>query len=64
MVRALEVSQPLVAPVGGQGVLDQVVRADGEERDLGGDIPGPDRGRWGLDHHPDLDLPERLPLVL
>src|SRR3712207_8952591 len=39
-------------------------RSDREEGDLGGDVLGPDRGRGGLDHDPDLDLPDLFALVL
>ena len=56
MVRVLEPSQPLVAPVRGQGVLDEIVRPYGEEGRLLGELRGAECGRRSLDHHSRLDL--------
>ena len=56
VVSVLEPSQPLVAPVRGKGVLDEVVRPYGEEGRLFGELCGADRGRRSLDHHSRLDL--------
>src|SRR5215213_7621004 len=61
MVGALQPPQTLVAPVCGKRVLDEVVRADGEEGRLRGEVRRADRRRWRLDHHPRLDFPELYP---
>ena len=63
MVGVLEPSQPLVAPVRGEGVLDEVVRAYGEEGRLLGELRRAERGRRGLDHHARLDLPDLYPFL-
>ena len=54
MERAVELRHLLVGAVHGQGVLGQVVGADGEEvHDLSREVLG-DQGRgWNLDHGAD-----------
>src|SRR5215213_6793364 len=64
MVSALQSPEALVAPVGGQSVLDEVVRADGEEGDLRCKFPGVNRRRGRLDHDPYLCGSTLLPLAL
>ena len=39
-----------VAAVDGEGVLDEIVGAEGEEIGLGGERVGGERGAWDLDH--------------
>ncbi len=52
--RLVEIGDVFVDPVYGQGVLDQVVRADAEEIDLLGEEVGDHRGGGHLDHDADL----------
>src|SRR5512137_905381 len=54
--RFVEVTDPLVYPVDGQGVLDEVVGADAEEVHLFGKILGDECCRGNLHHDPDLDV--------
>ena len=51
MQRLVEVRHRLVPTVNRQGVLDQIVRADGEEIDLLGQPVGDEGRRRHLDHH-------------
>ena len=46
----------LVAAVDGQGVLDQVIGADGEKIDLGSEQVRDDHRTRHLDHHPEFDF--------
>ena len=52
MGAGVEVRHPLVGPVHGERVLDQVVGADGEEGDVAGQGRGHDGRAGHLHHHP------------
>ena len=52
----VEVGHPAVAPVHGQGVLDEVVGADAEEVAFGGQQVGHQHRRRGLDHDAQVEV--------
>ena len=56
MQRLIEIGDRLVSTVDRQGVLDQIVGADGEEVDLAGQAIGDERRRRHLHHHSQRDI--------
>ncbi len=55
MQRLVVIGHPIVGAIDGQRVLDQIVGADGEEVDIGGEQVRGQRRRRDLDHRTDLD---------
>ena len=56
MERLVQVADVLVRPIDGQRVLNEIVRADGEEIRLGGQNVRDNRGGRHLDHDSDRNI--------